>query len=295
MNLVLLLLLGAIWGTSFLFIKIVVTEVGPMTLVAGRLGLAALLMWPIVRAAKVPIPKTRRLWAAYAIIGLLNGALPFYLISWGEQFIPSGWAALLQSTTPICTMLLAQVLTRDDRMTKRKAAGIGLGFLGVGLLMWPEVQSGAGSSAWGMLAIVGSAVCYAFASIFARRRLSGEHPLASAAGQFTMGFAYMLPLAMLLEQPLRITPSARAVSAWVALAVLGTVIAYAIYYTLLDRTSATFTTMVTYIVPINGLLLGALILGEELSPMVGVSLAIVLSGVLLVQRRGSEPMAGDKV
>ena len=292
MNLALLLLLGAIWGTSFLFIKIVVTEVGPFTLVAGRLGLAAVLMWALLRLIKVPMPRSRHRWGAYAVTGLLNGALPFYLISWGEQYIPSGWAALLQSTTPIFTMLLAQVFTRDDRLTWRKATGIALGFCGVGLLMWPQVRGGVVSSIWGMLAIVGSSLCYAFASIFARRRLAGQHPLTSAAGQFTMGFAYILPLAFVMERPLQISPSNQALGSWLALAVLGTVFAYAIYYTLLDRTSATFTTTVTYIVPINGLILGALVLGEDLSSMVVISLGIVLCGVLLVQHRNHRQPEG---
>ncbi len=284
MNLILLFILGAIWGTSFLFIKIVVNEIGPMTLVAGRLGLAALLMWAILWFRKVPLPRGRRIWTTYAVIGLINGALPFSLISWGEQYIPSGWAALLQATLPIFTILLAHLLTQDDRLTWGKALGGALGFCGVGLLMWPEVRQGSSASVWGMLAIVGSSLCYALASIFARRRLAGQNPMASAAGQFTMGFAYVLPLAFLLEQPLQIAPSWKALGSWVALAVMGTVIAYVIYYTLLDRTSATFTTMVTYIVPINGLILGALVLGEHLSPMLLISLGTVLSGVLLVRR-----------
>ena len=284
MNLILLFILGAIWGTSFLFIKIIVTEIGPMTLVAGRLGLAALLMWSILRIRRVPLPRGRRIWTTYAVIGLINGALPFSLISWGEQYIPSGWAALLQATTPIFTILLAHLLTRDDRLTWGKVLGVALGFCGVGQLMWPEVRHGVSASAWSMLAIVGSSICYALASVFARRRLRGQNPIASAAGAFTMGFVYILPLAFLLERPMQIAPSWKALGSWAALTVMGTVIASVIYYTLLDRTSATFTTMVTYIVPINGLILGALVLGEHLSPIVIISLGIVLSGVLLVRR-----------
>jgi drug/metabolite transporter (DMT)-like permease len=283
-ELALLFLLGAIWGTSFLFIKIVVTEIGPMTLVAGRLTLSAVLIWSILKARGIRIPRGRRIWMTYAGIGLLNGALPFSLISWGEQFIPSGWAALLQSTTPIFTILLAHLVTQDEHLTWLKALGVAVGFGGVGLLMLPEIRTGLSASVWGMLAIVGSSVSYALASIFARRRLQGEHPMASAAGQFTMGALYMRPLAFLLEQPLRITLSPQALGSWITLAVMGTVIAYVIYYTLLDRTSATFTTMVTYIVPINGLILGTVVLDEVMSPMILVSLGLVLSGVLLVRR-----------
>ena len=284
MNLFLLLLLGTIWGTSFLFIKIIVSEVPPMTLVAGRLGVAALLMWLIVRLRRTQIRQDRTLWRTFAVVGLLNGALPYYLISWGEQFIPSGWAALLQATTPIFTILLAHFITEDDRITPQKLAGVVLGFGGVGILMWPELQSGLGAPVLGMLAIVGSSLSYAFASIYARSRLSDQSPMIAAAGQFTMGFGYILPLALVIEAPWTITPSTRAILSWATLALLGTVIAYTIYYELLNRTNATFTTMVTYIVPINGLLLGAVVLNETLSPVLLLSLGLVLGGVLLVRQ-----------
>jgi drug/metabolite transporter (DMT)-like permease len=285
MNLLLLFILGAIWGTSFLFIKIVVGEVPPMTLVAGRLGLAALAMWTFIHLRGEKFPRERRLWGIFAVTGLLNGALPFTLISWGEQYITSGLAALLQSTTPIFTIILAHFLTHDDRFTVRKMCGSVLGFIGVGLLMWPELRGGVQTSAWGQLAIVGSSISYAVASIFARERLRDQPPLVSAAGQFTMGFVYILPLSLLIERPFNLSPSWTAIGSWVALALVGTVVAYGIYYVLLQRTNATFTTTVTYIVPINGLLLGALILHEYLHPELFISLGLILSGVLLVRTR----------
>jgi len=154
----------------------------------------------------------------------------------------------------------------------------------VGILMWPELQNGLGAPALGMLAIVGSSLSYAFASIYARSRLSDQSPMIAAAGQFTMGFGYILPLALVIEAPWTITPSTRAILSWATLALLGTVIAYTIYYELLNRTNATFTTMVTYIVPINGLLLGAVVLNETLSPVLLLSLGLVLGGVLLVRQ-----------
>lgn len=284
MNLFLLLVLGTIWGTSFLFIKIVVSEVPPMTLVAGRLGVAALLMWVLVRLRNTQTRPDSQLWRAFAVVGLLNGALPYYLISWGEQYIPSGWAALLQATTPLFTILLAHVITDDDRITPQKLTGVVLGFGGVGILMWPEIRQGIGASVLGMLAIVGSSLSYAIASIYARSHLSDQSPMIAAAGQFAMGFAYILPLALVIEAPWTIAPSGKAILSWAALAILGTVIAYTIYYELLKRTNATFTTMVTYIVPINGLLLGALVLNESLSPALLLSLGLVLGGVLLVRQ-----------
>lgn len=291
MNLLLLFILGAIWGTSFLFIKVIVSEVPPMTLVAGRLGIAAAAMWLLLRLRGKTPPRDPKLWRAYAVVGLFNGALPFSLISWGEQHIPSGLAALLQSTTPIFTILLAHVLTSDERITPKKLLGIVLGFTGVGLLMWPELRGGLQASLWGQLAIIGSSICYALATIFARRHLHGQPPMISAAGQFTMGFVYILPLSLLIERPFDLAPSARALGSWVTLSLLGTVVAYSIYYTLLQRASATFVTTVTYLVPINALILGALVLDEALHPQLFLSLGLILSGVVLTRERArdSEP------
>ncbi len=284
MNLLLLLLLGSLWGTSFLFIKIIVGEVGPLTLVTGRLALATILMWAILLLRGERPPRSWAQWRGYAILGLFNGALPYSLISWGEQYIPSGWAALLQSTTPIFTILLAHFLTDDDRVTGEKIFGVLLGFAGVGMLMWPEVRGGISASLWGLLAIVGSSVSYAAAAIYAREHFGGQSPMVSSAGQFTMGLALILPLSFTFEQPFAITPSWPALASWIGLAVLGTVIAYVIYFYLIQRTSATFVTMTTYIVPINGLILGALVLGEAISPILLVSLGLILGGVLLVRQ-----------
>ena len=283
MNLFLLSLLGAIWGTSFLFIKIIVNEIPPLTLVAGRTGFAALILWGIILLKKIPLPKDRKVWYAFAVVGIFNGALPYTLISWGEQYIPSGWASLLQATTPIFTILAAHFMTQDDRITGKKVLGVILGFAGVGLLMLPEIQVGNIGSAWGMLAIVGSSFSYALASIFARRQLQGQPPMLSTAGQLTFGFAYILPLSLYFDRPFLLTPSTNVLLSWAALILFGTVIAYNIYYTLLERTNATFTVSVTYIVPIYGLILGALILHENLNPIIIVSLFCILTGVLLVR------------
>jgi drug/metabolite transporter (DMT)-like permease len=286
MNLILLCLLGAIWGTSFLFIKIIVHEVPPITLVAGRSGLAAFVLWAFIFLRKLPRPKDPSIWRAFAVVGIFNGALPYTLISWGEQYIPSGWAALLQATTPIFTILAAHFLTKDDRITGKKALGILLGFTGVGLLMLPELSIGNIASTWGMLAIVGSSLSYALASIFARKYLKGISPMVSSAGQLTFGFAYILPLSLFIDRPYALSPSPQVLLSWITLSLLGTVVAYNIYYILLERTSATFTVSVTYIVPIFGLLLGAWVLNEILNPIIIISLVLILTGVLLIRGKG---------
>jgi drug/metabolite transporter (DMT)-like permease len=283
MNLLLLFILGGIWGTSFLFIKVIVSEVPPMTLVAGRLSIATLAIWTILALRGTKLPRDKKLWRTYAVVGLFNGALPYTLISWGEQYISSGLAALLQSTTPIFTVLFAHFLTTDDRITAKKLIGVLLGFTGVGLLMLPDLRSGVRASLWGQLAMIAASISYAGTAIFARHRLRDEPPLVSAAGQFTMALIIMLPLSLLIDRPFDLSPSWQAIGSWIGLSLFGTVIAYVIYYSLLSHTSATFVTMTTYIVPINGLILGALILDEPIRAILLVSLGLILSGVLLVR------------
>jgi drug/metabolite transporter (DMT)-like permease len=274
-NLLLLLALGTLWGASYLFIKVTVAEVPALTLVVGRLIVASAAMWAILRVIGLSMPRSLAMWGVYAMLGLFGAALPYSLITWGEQYIPSGLASLLQSTTPIFTVLLAQLLTRDERISVAKLSGVLLGFVGVGLLLLPELRRGVQADLLGQLAIVGSSVCYAWTAIYSRNRLRGQPALASATGQLTMGAVFTLPASLLVDRSFNLSLS------WPAL--LGTILAYGIYFTLIERTSATFTTMVTYIIPINGLVLGALVLKEPLSVTVLLSLALILSGVLIVR------------
>ncbi len=283
MNLLLLLILGTIWGASYLFIKVIVAEVPAFTLVAGRLTLAAIIMWGILRARGLSLPRSRRMWRAYAVLGVLGAAVPYSLISWGEQYISSGLASLLQATTPIFTVILAHFLTDDERITMAKIFGVVVGFVGVGILMLPDLRQGLQADLLGQLAIVGSSLCYALTAIYIRSRLQGQPPLVSATGQLTMGMVYMLPASLLIDRPFDLSPSLPVLASWMMLIILGTVVAYVIYFTLFERTSATFVTMVTYIIPVNGLLLGALVLNEQLSVTVLGSLALILLGVLLVR------------
>jgi len=283
MNIFLLLLLGTIWGSSYLFIKIAVADVPVFTLVAGRLFFSALILWAIVLLARQHVPRERSLWGAYTMMGFFSGTLPYALITWGEQYIPSGLAALLQATMPLFTVMMAHGLIADERMTWAGGAGVAAGFVGVGVLMLPDLRAGLHTNLLGQLAIVAASVSYAWAAIFARKRLRDEPALINTLGQLTMGALLTLPLSLILERPFHLSPSAPALWSWLGLILLGTVIAYLIYYALIERTSATFTSMVTYVIPVNGLLMGALVLDERLTPVVLLSLALILSGVVLVR------------
>jgi drug/metabolite transporter (DMT)-like permease len=283
MNLLLLLILSTLWGSSYLFIKIIVAEVPVLTLVVGRLALATMIMWGILRGRGLSLPRSRRMWGTYAVLGFVGMAVPYSLISWGEQYIPSGLASLLQATTPIFTVILAQFVTDDERATMAKIIGVVIGFVGVGILMLPDMRQGLRANLLGQLAIVGSSLCYAGTAIFARSRLRGQRPLVSATGQLTMGMFFMLPVSLSVDRPFDLSPSLPALASWLGLTILGTVVAYIVYFTLIERASATFVTMVTYIIPINGLTLGALVLNEPLDVTVLGSLGLILSGVLLVR------------
>ncbi len=283
MNYLLLLLLGTIWGSSYMFIKIAVVEVPAVTLVAARLLLAAIILWIAHRVLGRPTPRGRRLWGAYAVMGFLSGALPYVLISWGEQHIHSSLAALLQSTMPIFTVILAQFLGHEEHLTWRAALGVLVGFVGVAVLMLPDLRHALKFNLLGQLAIIASSVSYASATIFARNRLRGQPPLASTMGQMTTGACLTVPFSLLIDRPFALSPSFPAIASWLGLTILGTVVAYVIYYALLERTSATFVSTVTYIIPVFGLILGALVLSEPITVNLMLSTVLIIMGVLLVR------------
>ena len=284
MNFLLLLCLGIIWGSSYLFIRVAVAEVPALTLVAARLALAAVILWLALRTQGKPLPRSPRLWGAYAVMGILSGALPYTLISWGEQYIHSSLAALLQATMPIFTVILAAFLARDEHLTLRGTLGVFLGFVGVVVLMLPDLREGLHTNLLGQLAIIIASVSYAGAAVFARNRLRGEPPLTSTMGQMTTGALLTLPLSLIVDRPFSLSPTLPATASWLALTILGTVVAYVIYYALIDRTSATFVSTVTYIIPVVGLILGALVLHEPVTPQLAISLVLIIVGVLLVRQ-----------
>ena len=279
-----LLVLGALWGSSYLFIKVTVAEVPALALVLGRLCLGTAIMWLLLLMTRQPLPRGWGPWRAFAVMGFLSGAVPWSLISWGEQYISSGLAALLQATMPIFTVMLAFFLASEDRLTFWKVLGVVIGFAGVGVLLLPDLRQGLQASLLGQLAIIVSSLSYAGGAIFARSKLRGYPPLLATTGQLTTGLLFMVPVTLLLGSPMRGVPSPPALASWLALTVLGTVVAYVIYYKLIDWTSATFVSTVTYIIPIYGLFLGAAVLGESLTPAILISLILILIGVLLVRR-----------
>ena len=204
-NLLLLITLAALWGPSFLFIKVAVEEIPPLTLVLGRVAVGAAFLLIVLLSQGRRLPTDRRLWRHLAVVAMLHNALPWVLLSWGEQYIDSALASILNGTTPLFTIILAHFLVAGDRMTVPKMLGVLLGFAGLFLLILPSLSGGGQASTWGLLAVTGAAAVYGVAMIYSRNHLRGLPPLVAPASQLLLATAYMLPVALLVDRPVQLS------------------------------------------------------------------------------------------
>jgi drug/metabolite transporter (DMT)-like permease len=277
-----LLLLAALWGASFLLIKIGVAEMAPETLVAARLVVAALVLLGVLYAGGQRLPAAPRVWADMFLLGAIGLVAPYLLITWAEQSIPSGMAAILNATTPLFAVLLTYVWTREDQLGGLRAVGVLVGFVGVVVAVGVgNLRDGAGASLWAQLAVLLAALCYAVTGIYARRAFRGVSPLVPATGQLVAGAALITPVALLLHGVPSPLPSPAALGAVLALAVFGTAIAYVLLYWLMERIGPTRTSMVTYLLPPFALVYGALFLREQITAGALLGLGLVVLGILL--------------
>jgi drug/metabolite transporter (DMT)-like permease len=275
--------LGLIWGSSFLWIKIALDNVGPFTLVAWRLliGVAGLAIVVLIR--RPAFPRERRVYGMLAILGLVNTALPFVLISWGEQTIDSAVASILNGTVPLFAMVFAHFALQDDRMTRARVVGLILGFLGVIVLMSGDLAPGEiRAGGMGQLAVLLAAILYAFSSVFARKNLHGLPPVMQAFVPLVVADLFIWTGAIAFEAPALVPTTGLTWFALVWLGLLGSCIAYLLLYTLLHRVGPTRTTMVTYVFPVVGLVLGIVFLQEPVTPSLLIGAAMVVAGILVV-------------
>ncbi len=263
-----LICLSVLWGGSFFFTGLALSGLPPLTLVVLRVGLAALILQLVLPLAGLRLPRDHRVWGAFFGMGVLNNAVPFCLIVWGQTHIASGLASILNATTPLFTVLLAHLLTADERMTGNRLVGVLVGFLGVAVMVGPAALVGAGDDLLAQFAVLGAALSYACAGLFGRRfRRMNVAPLATAAGQLTASALLLLPLAILVDRPWTLPmPSASVGSAVLGLAMLSTALAYVLYFRILARAGATNLALVTFLIPFSAILLGVLVLGERLAP-----------------------------
>ena len=288
-----LILLAALWGSSFLFIKIAVTDIGPMTYAMLRVLVGSITLLLVVVARGQKLPKDRRVWARFGFMGAVGILIPFAASSWGAQYIAAGLAAILIATMPLFTFLLGLAIG-DDSPAPKRVFGLLVGFAGILVLTWPQLGGGLQTSLLGELAVVLSALGYAITILYARRKLSDQQPLVASLGQVSMGFLFLLPLG-LLEQPWTETYSLKVVGAILANGILGTGLAYILYYRLLKTIGATSTSVVAYLLPLFGVFWGWAILKERLSWNAFAALLLILCGMLLVNnvslRRRPRPAA----
>jgi drug/metabolite transporter (DMT)-like permease len=282
-----LLVLAVIWGGAFLFIGVAVRHVDPLTYVWLRLTIAAAAMWTFIRFKGEKLGLPRQVWGSILLLALLNNALPFTLFGWGQTHIASGLASILNATTPIWGVVVAHVLTQDERVTPRKLAGVLLGFAGVATMIGPTLLSNIGSDALAQLACVAASLSYALAAVWARRfKRMGLKPMAVTTGQLTAGALMMLPLALLVDRPWESAlPPLTAWGAIVALALFCTAFGYVLYFKLIDSAGATNALLVTLLVPPVAIFLGATFLGESLAPQDFFGLALIALGLAAIDGR----------
>ncbi|HUR32918.1 MAG TPA: DMT family transporter [Vicinamibacterales bacterium] len=294
-------LLGLIWGSSFLWIKVALGDApghgfAPLLLVTFRLlfGLAGLLA--LLAARGLSLPRDRPTLRACAIVGLVNTALPFALITWGETRIASGMAAILNGTVPLFTIVIAHFALHDEPITPARSLGLIAGFAGVVLLMSRGLGSALGS-VWGQLAVVSAAISYAGAAAYTRRSLRGLSPLVQACTTLLFAAAYLVVAVVVLERPVALpsAPLAWLATAWLGL--LGSCVAYLLYFSLINAWGATRASLVTYVFPVVGLLLGIIVLGEPTDWRLLAGTAMVVAGIVIVNARalaGALPRRGAR-
>jgi drug/metabolite transporter (DMT)-like permease len=280
----LLLLLALLWGSSFFFYKVLVAVLPPITVVLGRVGIAAIAMNLWLAARGQAIPLSGKLWLRFLLLGFLNSSLPFVFIAWGETRISSGMASILNATTPIFMVAVAHWGTEDEKLSPGKAVGIVLGVLGVIVLVGPSAFGG-GGALWGELAVVGASCCYAFGGVYSRR-FKGLSPLQAATGQMTGATLLLLPLSLLLDRPWTLAlPHADVWAAWLAIALVNTALAYVVYYRMVVSVGVTFISLVTFLIPIIALFLGAVFLDESVSMQALAGMAIIALGLAATDER----------
>lgn len=275
--------LALIWGASFMFIKVAVGELDPATLIAGRIGLAALTLAVVVPklvGARRTLYELRRHAPLLALVGLLNTALPFWLLSWGETRIDSGLAAIIQGAVPIFSAVIAFGFFPNQRVTGIRLAGLLVGFLGVALIVGgrPEAEL------LGALAVVGMATCYAIGGLITGHALREASPYVVTLGTTTAAALIVVGPGTALAP--HHVPSWKAIASVVVLAVLGTALAYLLFFGLIQGAGFSRAALVTYLVPPVALAYGSVFLGESFGITAFGGLALILGGVALASSRG---------
>lgn len=291
-NWLVFLALAGMWGSSYLFIKIGIETFTPLTLVAGRLFFGLVLLVAAVAIARERLPREARIYRHLVVMAVLNIVIPFFLITWAEQTTSSALAAILNATVPLFTIVFAASLLHDEPITVNRAVGLAIGFVGVVAIMSRNLVADDGNIA-GEIALIGSSISYGIGNVYNRRNVRGLRPMIPALFQVGIAFVIVLVLAFVFERPLETQLTRDGLFAIVWLGILGSGFAYLAYFRLIGDWGATRTSMVAYMLPIVGIGLGVVVLGETVDIRVLAGTALVIGGVALVNSRyGGRRLAG---
>ncbi len=278
-------LLAGIWGASFLSIKVGLDELPFLTLVTHRVVWACLILWAYVLIRRLPVPGNWRIWGAFLVMGLLNNVIPFALMAWGQQFIETGLTSIFNAGTAIFGVLVAALVFADERLTPRKAIGVLVAFLGVAVAIGLDSFRAFDIRSLAQLAVIGGTLSYAFAAAWARKTMQGLSPQVSAAGMLTGSSLILLPAAILIDGVPQIPALPQTYAAIAYFSIIGTALAYLLYYRVLASAGSGNTMLVTLMIPPVAIALGAWVLDERLAPEAFVGFALLGLGLLILDGR----------
>lgn len=282
-------MLSLIWGASFLSVRIALDEIGPLTAVAHRTGWAMLILWGYVLIRRLPLPTDLRIWGAFLVMGLLNNAIPFSLMAWGQLHIETGLTSILNASTAIFGVIAAAVFFSDERLTARKAIGVSMGFIGVSTAIGLESFKDFDIRSLGQVAVIGGTISYALAGVWARKTLGHLKPQVAAAGMLTGASVVTIPAAWLVEGPISLALQPQTWAAIAYYAVVATAIAYMLYYRVLAMAGSGNLMLCTLMVAPVAIVLGAIVLGEALPLRAYSGFAILAFGLLVLDGRLFKP------
>ena len=281
-----LALLSLLWGCSFFFIEIALRDLPVFTVAGGRTGIGAAVLAGYLVVSGVPLKPMAQRWRGLVLLGALRAAIPICLIVWAQTKIDSGLAGILNSTSPLFTMIIAHYLAAD-RLTPRKIAGCVVGMSGVMLMIGVDALRGLGDSVLGQLAMLGATFCYGFAASYGKQFEDMPHAL-SAAGMLAGATVLILPAVLLLEHPWTLRPGVASLAALCGLAILSTAIGFVVWFRLIKSAGPSNTSLVTFLIPPVALALGIAVLGEQPSASSLAGVAIIFAGLAITQLRPAQ-------
>ncbi|MBI9104979.1 MAG: DMT family transporter [Spirochaetales bacterium] len=281
------MVLSILWGGSFFFSEVALTAFPPFTIVFLRLIFGAAILLTFMKFRGLKLPKEKKVWFSFFILGLLNNAIPFSFIVSGQELITGGLASLVNASTPFFTVIAAHFLTRDEKITRRKLAGLLIGFSGVFTLIGLEAVMTGGNSLPGMFMVMTASLSYAFGGIWGRRtKALGLEPLVMAAGQLTCAAIILLPLSLFIDAPWTLPlPGWNVWGALLGAGLLSTALAYILYFRILSSSGATSVLLVTFLIPVSAILLGVLFLGEAVGFRHFMGMGILGIGLVVIDGR----------